>query len=264
MAGVLDCGRGAALWGKPAASHWGFSRFRRLPAHAATPRRRTRGSTLAQVHQVRHLDARDLTTHLDIPIARPEVVVLWLAGMWTHRLGHDLALLRTAVVLDQAWRQGLIDGDFVHDLAARSGGFGRSGIVVFRQALDTRPPGYKPAGSRLEERFEEVVSWNVRSQLERQVTVDVEPTIRTVDFRLQRWPLVVEINGEAFHTSLTDRAADEERYARMLELGFSVVVFWEHDIWNDVALVRDTMSRLLACPDEVPTLHRPSPAPWTC
>ena len=40
----------------------------------------------------------------------------------------------------------------------RSGGRGRSGIVVLRTVLETRPVDYQPAGSRLEERFEEIVA----------------------------------------------------------------------------------------------------------
>ena len=76
--------------------------------------------------------------------------------------------------------------------------------------------------------------------------------------------MVVEINGEAWHSSLTDRAADNERYARFLDLGFSVVVFWEYDIWQDSRTVRAAMDRLIRRPDEKPTLHRPTPAPWEC
>lgn len=262
MLGVLDAGRGARLWSKSAASHWGFTRFRRLPAHVATVRRSSRGTEVAQLHQVRSLDCRDVVFHDDIPLARPEVVILWLCGMWTHRLGHDLALERAEVAVDQAWRQRLIDGEFIHELADRSGGRGRSGIVVLRELLEKRPPDYQPAGSRLEERFEEVVPWTVRRELRRQVTVDVEQAIRTVDFRLDAWPLIAEINGEAFHTSLTDRAADDRRYDRLLELGFSVVVWWEYDVWHDPAIIATVMLDLLRNPDQQPTLHRPTRAPW--
>lgn len=262
MLGVLDAGPMGHLWGKSAACTWGFGRFRRLPAHVAVPRRHVRQGRTAQIHLVRDLEPIDLTHHDDIPIARPERVILWLAGMWTHRLGHELAAVRSAVALDQAWRQRLIDGDFIHELAARAGGCGRSGIVVLRQILEKRPPDYQPAGSRLEERFEEVVPWTVRRELRRQVTVDVESAIRTVDFRLDRWTLIVEINGEAFHTSLTDRAHDDERYERLLGLGYSVVVFWEHDIWHDPDAVRDAMVDLALHPDATPTLHRPTKAPW--
>lgn len=262
MLGVLDSGPGALLWGKSATSRWGFGRFRQLPPHVGVVRRSIGGPRVAQVHLLTALDPGDRTSLDGLPIARPEVAILWLAGMWTHRLDPDRAADRVAVALDQAWRQGLVDGTFLHDLVARSGGRGRSGIVALRRVVESRPPGYQPAGSRLEERFEAIVPWTVRSQLERQVTVDAETVERTVDFRLRTWPLLVEVNGEAFHSSLSDRAADAERYGRLVELGFSVVVFWEHDIWHDATTVRDAMMHLARNPDVAPTIHRPTKAPW--
>jgi len=264
MAAVLDGGPGARLWGKSAATWFGFGRHRLLPAHVAVPRARRSTDCLGQLHVVRTLDERDLTCHLDVPIARPELVALWLAGAWTHRYGHEIALERTGVLLDQAWRQRLIDGRHVHDLAERSGGRGRSGIVVFRQALERRPPDYQPAGSRLEERFEELCPPGLRRRLRRQVTVDVSPVVRTVDYRVEGLPLGVEINGEVWHSSITDREADEARYRHLLGLGLSVLVLWEHDIWNDAPAVRDAVARLTARTDPEPTVHRPTPAPWTC
>lgn len=264
MSAVLDAGAGARLWGKSGATWFGFGRERLLPAHVAIDRARRYGSSLGQMHLVTGMDERDLTHHLDVPVARPELIVLWLAGAWTHRYGHEIALDRTQKVLDQAWRQRLIDGSYVHELAARSGGRGRSGIVVFRQALEARPPHYQPAGSRLEERFEEMLPTSVRRRLRRQVTVDVEPVIRTVDYRVDGLPLIVEINGETWHSSLTDRSADEDRYRHLLSLGYSVLVFWEHDIWHDSSAVVDAMLRRTARADEEPTLHRPTPAPWDC
>ena len=264
MTAVLDAGQDARLWSKSAATWYGFGRDRLLPAHVAVARQRALETSLAQLHVIGRLDPRDLTHHLDVPIARPEAIVLWLAGAYTHRFGHEVAAERAARVLDQAWRQRLIDGSYIHELASRSGGRGRSGIVVFRQILDNRPPDYRPAGSMLEERFEEIVSRDVARRLRRQVTVDAEPVVRTVDYRVDGRPLVAEINGEAWHSSLTDRAADEERYRRFLALGFSVVVFWEYDIWHDARTVRAAMDRLLRSADEKPTLHRPTPAPWDC
>ena len=262
LAGVLDAGPDAVLWSKSAACHWGFSRSRVLPPHVAIVRRPVEGDHLAQLHRVRHLADDERTSHLDIPTARPETTILWLLGMWTHRFGHEIATERGAVDLDQAWRQRLIDGTFIHELAARSGGKGRSGIVVLRTLLDKRPPDYQPAGSRLEERFEEIVGTEAAARLDRQVTVDVEKTIRTVDFRVRSLPHIIEINGEPFHTSLTDRTNDCERYVRLLELGFSVMVLWEYDIWHDTTTVRRVVDRFTRVPDPVPTLHRPTKAPW--
>lgn len=262
LLGVLDAGRDAVLWSKSAATHCGFSRFRLLPPHVAVARQTLKGQRVAQIHLLRHLDTADRTTHNDVPVARPEVSLLWLAGMWTHRVGHERATRETAIAVDHAWRQGLVDGRFIHALAERSGGKGRSGIVVLRTVLENRPPDYQPAGSRLEERFEEVVGSALARMLDRQVTVDVGQSIKTVDFRVHRRPQIIEINGEAFHTSLTDRAADCARYERLLELGYSVMVLWEYDIWHDTATVQRAVHGYLREPDAVPTLHRPTKAPW--
>ena len=262
LAAVLDGGSGAVLWGKSAARLWGFGRFRPRPIHVGRPRSRVHGPRLGQMHLLTTLDDDDVTVHREIPVARPELALLWLAGSWTHRFDPEVAERRLGVTIDQAWRQRLVDGRYIHELAARSGGRGRSGIVAMRAALETRPPDHTPAGSRLEERFEEICPASVRRLMDRQVTVDAEITIRTVDFRVRPWPLIVEINGEAFHSSLSDRAADAERYQRLHDLGFSVVVWWEHDIWHDAATVETTMLRLVREPDPSPTLHRPTPAPW--
>lgn len=262
MHAVLDAGPDGALWSKTGAALWGFGPFRLTPAHVALRRGSGgKGERIAQIHTVRDLEDSSITTASDLPVARPEETVLWLCGMWTHRLGHELAEARMKRTLDQAWRDELIDGEVIHELAARSGGRGRSGIVVLRSLLETRPPDYQPSGSGLEDRFEEIVPAEVLDVLDRQVTVDGERKIRVVDYRCRAWPLIAEINGFG-HSSFTEREDDEERYERVLELGFSVVVWWAHDIWHDQLTVRDTMLHLIRNPDPVPTLHRPTPAPW--
>lgn len=263
MHAALDAGPDALLWSKTAASHWGFSRFRRVPAHVAIRRGCCHdGDRVGQVHLVRSLSSDMGTRHLDLPVARPEETILWLAGMWTHRVGHELGVRSLCRTLDHAWRQDLIDGEAIHALAERSGGKGRSGIVVLRAALEERPPDYQPAGSGLEERFEEIVSGEVRRRLTRQVRIDSGRKIHVVDYELTSWPLIIEINGEPWHTSITDRALDDQRYERLLDAGFSVVVFWDFDIWHDAATVRSAMEYLRAHPDATPTLHRPTRAPW--
>lgn len=261
---VLDAGPGAVLWGKTAATWWGFGRFRLSPIHVGRPRSNSRPPQRAQLHNVRHLDPRDVTEHQGIPIIRPERTIAWLAAMWTHQWSGrpDIAADKLARSLDHAWREELIDGRYLHELAERSGGRGRSGIVALRTALETRPPGYLPTGSGAESRFEEILPWTALTQLRRQVAVYDHSPIGVVDYEAVPWPLVVEINGEQWHSTWTDRQHDEARYARLLDKGYSVLVLWQYDVWHDVDLVRDTVRTLLATRDLTPTLHRPTPAPW--
>lgn len=264
MASVLDAGAGAGLWGKSSAAFWGFGRFRSPRPHIGAPRKPVRGEQLGQVHVLRHLEADTMTMHHDVPIARPEETVLWLAGMWTHRWGpngFDIAVKRTATTLDHAWRSKLIDGHRIHGLCERSGGRGRSGIVVFRDVLASRPPDYQPAGSVLEERFESVLPPELRDQLERQVAVGGESLIGVVDYRHRRRPLIVEINGEAVHSPITARTADAERYERLVEAGFEVMVVWEYDVFHQPHRIVAALHAVEAGP-VVPRVIRPTLAPW--
>jgi len=264
LGAVLDAGPAGGLWGKSSAALWGFGRFRSATPHVGVRRAPLRGERLGQVHVLRSLDASMLTTHLDIPIARPEETVLWLAGMWTHRWGPaglPIAVQRTAATLDHAWRNGLIDGHRIHALCGRSGGRGRSGIVAFRAVLEPRPPGYRPAGSALEDRFESVLPAELRARLERQVGVGGDHRIGVVDYRHRRRGLVLEINGEAVHSSLTARARDDERYRELVAAGFEVMVVWEYDVFHQPHRIVDALRRVEASPFQ-PRIIRPTRPPW--
>jgi len=264
MASVLDAGEGAALWGKSAAALWGFGRFRSAEPHVAIPRSHVRGDRLGQVHLLRSLSASGVTTHLDIPIARPEETVLWLAGMWTHRWGPsglEIAVARTAATLDHAWRNRLIDGRRIHALCERSGGRGRSGIVVFREVLASRPPDHVPSGSALEDRFESTLPPDLRRRLQRQVAIGGDDRIGVVDYRHRHRALVVEINGEAVHATITARARDAERYEALVAAGFEVVVVWEYDVFHQPQAIVRALLQIEASPFQ-PRVIRPTRAPW--
>lgn len=261
---MLDAGPLGWLWSKTAATWWGLGRWRLTPVHVGRPRNSSRPPQGAQLHELRHVDPRDVTDHHGIPIARPERVLRWLAGALTHRwpTRPDIAYDRLARTVDHAWREGLVDGRYLHELAERTGGKGRSGIVVLREVLASRPPDYLPAGSGAEERFEALLPAEVRAQLRRQVSVYDHCPIGVLDYEARRWPLAIEINGEQWHTAFADREADRRRYERLLALGYSVLVLWQYDVWHDAGSVRAVVEHLLAHPDPVPTLHRPTPAPW--
>lgn len=264
MTEVLDAGPAAVLWGKTSVTWWGFGRFRLSPIHVGRRRCNSRPPLHAQLHNVRHLDPRDVTEHQGIPIIRPERAIAWLAAMWTHRWSGrpDIVADKLAKTLDHAWREELIDGRYLHELAERSGGRGRSGIVALRKVLETRPPDYLPTGSGAESRFEEILPAGTLADLRRQVSVYDHSPIGVVDFEAVPWPLVIEINGEQWHSSWTDRQDDDRRYTRLLAKGYSVLVLWQYDVWHDAAVVQDAVTRLLAVPDPTPTLHRPTLAPW--
>ncbi len=275
LAPVLDAQPNAALWDESAALWWGFGRDRSPIVQVARVRHDIR-EPLGRLHRVTGLDQTDFTVHQGIPIARPERVILGLAAAWTRAWkpsrfrGGDLTdaqvlapvIDRVGASLDHAWRQGLIDGPFIHDLADRFSVSGQAGIVALREALKRRPPDYLARGSRLEERFEQLLGAPAQ-EFDRQVEIrDTAGLIGRVDYWAKRVALVVEVNGETFHSSLTDRANDDRRYQRLLAVGLSVLVVWEYDIWHQPAAVREAVIHRLRLPDGEPKLHRPTRAPW--
>ena len=129
-------------------------------------------------------------------------------------------------------------------------------------ALRTRPPDYTPAGSALEERFESTLPSELRSRLRRQVGVGAEDgSIGIVDYRHRLRPLILEINGEAIHASITARNADGARDAALVQAGFEVMVVWEYDVFHQPHRVVDALRAVEAGPVE-PRLIRPTRAPW--
>ena len=273
---VLDASPGAWLWGPSAALWWGFSRDRDPTVHVARVDG-TYPNPVGRIHQIGRLDPCDVTEHHGIPIARPERALLTLAAHETRRIkpsrlpgrrnGEDVILLRPAIrrlerVTDHAWSLGLIDPDFIHGMVERLSCQGRAGIVVMREVLRTRGPDHVPTESGAERRFEQILGY-VAHNLERQVIVhDDQGFVGRVDYLGKPWPLVIEVNGELNHVTLTDRARDEARYQRLLAAGHSVLVVWQYDVWNRSRLVTQIVKQRLMSPDRVPTIHRPTPAPW--
>ena len=257
---VLDAGPGALLWGRAATHWWGFGRFRAFPAHVTRPRNGTRTPHVGIVHVTRHLDPElDVTVHRGIPIVRPERLLLWLARVDTERYGHEIGALRMARTLDHAWREGLVNGHRIHDLAIRCSGKGNSGIVILRELLASRPPDHRPTDSNLEARWEEVVGSMARSFRRQVVLGDDAPIGRFDQVHVDR-PLVVEIHSEKHHTMPSDVADDDRRATTLVDAGFAVVVYWEYDIWHDGPTVRRTLREILARPHEA-RIHRPTRAP---
>ncbi|HSP03048.1 MAG TPA: DUF559 domain-containing protein, partial [Acidimicrobiales bacterium] len=85
--------------------------------------------------------------------------------------------------------------------------------------------------------------------------------IGIVDYCHRTRPLVVEINGEVFHSSLTDRAADEQRYRRLVAAGYEVLVVWEYDVFHQPHRIVRALEQIVAQP-HAPRVIRPTNAPW--
>jgi very-short-patch-repair endonuclease len=229
MAAVLDAGPGAFLSHRSAAALWklsGFGLQHVREIDVTRPRGGTRRpSPLARIHEVLDLEA-DHTTVLDgIPVATPTRTVFELAG--------SVSPPRAERACDSAWSQNLTNRRLLDRMLGDWADRGRAGTVLMRELLEQRPFAYVPPASNLESRFAELARRHRIGPFRRQVDLGGEAWIGRVDFLHERLPLVVEVLSERYHAALVDAEADERRFARLTEVGFTVEPVWDRELWGD-------------------------------
>lgn len=225
MAAVLDASPGAFASGRTSAAMWGVSGYRLFPVHAARARGVTgRRSSLAVLHEVRHLLPHHVTVLDDIPVLRPERTILDLCATEHPR--------RAARALDDMWRRRLLSGASMRALVDEIAIQGRGGVAVARSLLDERGDDYVPPASNLEARFASIVTEAGLPPMRRQVDSGGDRWVGRVDFRSEDAPLIVEIQSERYHSALTDKADDAARLAALRVAGFAVIEITEEQVWH--------------------------------
>jgi very-short-patch-repair endonuclease len=264
LAAVLDASPGAALHHPSALAWlglWGFS-LRHLEVarvrdmSGATP-------TLATLHQLRSLRPHDIV------VVRGVVTETALRAIWCEAARYaspsrvDIGYERVGRLLDAAHRAGLVTWAGLHEMVDDLRQRGRSGTVLMRALADARPPGSSPTESNLERRLEELLDRAGVRSLRRQVPIGGHEPIGRGDHVDDELPLVVETNSLTFHTTPTDRAADEQRYQRLMDAGFTVGVMWEPDLWGNGRAVVSTLAvaRRYASSRQTVVIHSPG-CPW--
>jgi very-short-patch-repair endonuclease len=116
---------------------------------------------------------------------------------------------------------------------------GRDGMKVMREVLVDRPIGYVPPESNLEARVQQLAVDHGLPEMRRQVELGGREWLGRVDFVAVDLPLVVFVDGERWHSSVLDRAADAKQQTGLEAAGFVVVRVLEHEVWYDhPAIVR--------------------------
>jgi very-short-patch-repair endonuclease len=241
LAATYDSGPGAVLARSSAAAWFDLPGFVLRPWQTVMPRAlASRRSNLATVHATRDLPARHVMVLDGVPCTTPDRTLIDLAA--------DLGPTRLGRALDHAVARRLVRMPALFrtlDELARSG---RDGIVVFRSLLEERGIDYRPGDSGLEVRFFDLVTRSGMTGFESQVNLaDAEGWIGRVDFVLREACIVVEIDSDRFHASLSDRAADAERDARLRRAGWRVLRFTESQLYHrpDEILATIRAARLL-------------------
>ncbi len=264
LAAVLDASPGAVLHG-PSALAWLRMRGYGLADLHVARARDLSGSTatLATLHQLRALRAHDVV------VVRGVVTETALRAIWTEAARYarpqrrEFGLERIGSLLDQAHRLGLVTWAGLHEMVDDIRMRGRSGTVIMRMLAGQRPPGSSPTESRQEDQFEKVLADHGARAMRRQRWLGGHEPIGRCDFSDEDLPLATEVNSLTFHTTPTDRAADERRYQALMDAGFTVCVIWEEDLWSRQHAVATTVAkaRAHAAAGRRFVIHSPA-CPW--
>ena len=106
-----------------------------------------------------------------------------------------------------------------------------------REVLEIRPVGYAPPESNLEGRVQEIMRDHDLPVVLRQVELGGREWLGRVDFVGVDLPLIVFVDGERWHSSVLDKAADARQQAELEAAGFVVVRIQEWEVWHDVPAV---------------------------
>jgi very-short-patch-repair endonuclease len=136
-------------------------------------------------------------------------------------------------IMDWFWSRRLLSGPSAKAELADVMHRGRHGTAALRALLDGLPKDYVPPASGIEARFEQIIADHDLPRMRRQVDLgDDERWCGRVDFLAVDVPLVVEIDSEKYHGSLTSTEDDEVRQARLESAGFRVERVKDFEVWH--------------------------------
>lgn len=263
-AALLDAGGGAVLYGESTLSWIGLRGFDLRQIHVVRRRETTRAyPRLGVLHRLRDLTEDDIIVIRGVPTVTPIRAIWSEASRYSSPRLFERGVQRVGRLLDNAHRAGLVTWAELHHSIERLARRGRAGTRIMRALADARPPGSSPTESRNEDRFEEILRSARRRTFDRQVHIGGSRPIGRVDQRDPELPVIIEVNSLTFHSTPSDRAADEARYAGAVAAGFTVAVVWESDLWSypsGVVRTVDTVRRLAR--DGPPTVVHSPGCPW--
>lgn len=238
LAAVLDVGPHAYVSHQSAAALWGVPGTALEPVHVMVLRGGKETDTgLATTHRPTHLPDPFAAVVDGVPVVRPALMVLQLAyAMHPEKL---------KTIVDRLWSRRLLSGPSLRRELEPVLGRGRAGTTAVRELLERFPPGYVPPASGLESRFAQIAADFDLGRFRSQIDLGDEQWSGRVDFLSEEWPLVVEVQSELYHSSLTDREADARRRARLEAAGFVVVEVWDAEVWHRRAVVAERVRKAI-------------------
>lgn len=225
-AALLEAAGRSAVSHSSAAAHWGWPGFTLAPFHLTRLRDGTfEPATLGTVHTTRRLPDSHVVDDDGVLITTPTRTLFDIAPqVGTERLER---------LTDWCLSHSLTTPDLLRATLRELSGKGQSGVAAMRTIVEDRPADYVPAESGLETRVVQLLNDVFLTGFRRQVVItDADGFVARVDLAHDQRMLILEIDSDVHHTSITDVRADKVRQARLEALGYTVVRIPEHEIWH--------------------------------
>ncbi len=237
MVAVLDAGPGAVLSHTSALALWNVPGFQLRPLHVLQPRGGIRRvGTKAKLHTSRNLPPHHIKVLGGIPVTSPTRTLFDVAPrMGPAQLGS---------IVDKVWSRRLTSGSLLHSMYAE---IERPGLQLasMKAVLAARGPDYMPPESNVERRYNSLIEDDGQPPLRRQANAfGEEGWLGRLDYVDDLAMAVFLIDGDAFHRSLIDAAADARQDEALRAAGYDVTRFPEHRVWYDgPAVAAETFER---------------------
>jgi very-short-patch-repair endonuclease len=227
LAACLAAGEGSAVSHRAAAEEWSLADGFHDIVEIVTPRARWPRLRHVAVHRSTDLRPDHVTVRHGVPVTKPvrTLVDLGAVAPWTVPDALERGL--TAKLFGLAAADAVLD-----DLGSK----GRTGVGVFRRALDDRALGRDVPESILEVRMARLIRRRgiPMPAYQHWVTPDVR-----VDFAYPALMIAIEVDGFGVHGTPEATSADFVRQNRLVGLGWTVLRF----TWRQVVKQPDQVAR---------------------
>lgn len=228
MARLLRSGPGGTVSHISALALWDVIDHGLAPLHVTRIRHTnsTRPRTDGVVpHETRRMPPTHVTTHDGFAVVSPARALADAAAATPAP--------RLERWLDAAWSMRLVTMADLDEVIVDLHRPGRRGIGILRRLVDQRGPDHVAPASGLESRLAALLRKAQMGPVRRQVHLGGRDWAGRVDFAVVGTPVVIEVQSDRYHASLTARCDDRARTAALVAGGFLVVEVWESAVWND-------------------------------
>ena len=224
-AALLDLGPGAAISRPSALAQYRVPGHTLAPVHVVVPRARRSGIVEpAQLHTSTALPDEHLAVVNGLLTTTPARTVLDMAAVLRRNQLERL--------IDRLWAKGLLLPSQLVWMAD-GWGRGRANADALRHIAAERSDQELAPESNTESRLAQVLRDAGQPPMRRQVWVGGDQPVGRIDFVDDDAWLLLEVQSELFHGSLSDRRRDAERHAQLRALGWDLMEAWEHRVWHD-------------------------------